>query len=165
MKASDRTPARSSAVAGSLLLRAAGFAILWWVLAEGRLEDPWVIAVCLGAALAVSAWISPIRPGVWRPLGILRFVPCFLIWSVQGGIDVARRAFHPAMPLRPEILTWTLRGSRRQSILLAWIVSLLPGTAAVSLENGMLRIHVLDSRLPVRKTLRDLERRVAAICD
>jgi multicomponent Na+:H+ antiporter subunit E len=165
MKESRENSKLPGRTARSIAVRAAGFAALWWVLAEGRLEDPWIAVVCLGIALAVSLRLLP--PGTWpfRPRGLIGFIPFFLLRSVQGGIDVAHRAFRPAMPLHPEIVTHRLRGSPLQAILLAWIVSLLPGTASVRLDRNVLHVHVLDSKLPIRKNLRDLERRVAAICD
>ena len=165
MNESEENSKRLGTTAPSIAVRATCFAVLWWVLAEGRLEDPWVAVVCMGIALAVSLRLLP--PGTWafRPRGLIGFIPFFLLRSVQGGIDVAQRAFHPAMPLHPEIVTHRLQGSARQAILLAWIVSLLPGTASVRLDRNVLHVHVLDSKMPIRNNLRELERRVAAICD
>lgn len=48
-------------------------------------------------------------------------------------------------------------------VLFLWVVSLLPGTAAVDLQGDKARIHVLDQRLADSGTLRELERRIAAM--
>ncbi|MBE0509552.1 MAG: Na+/H+ antiporter subunit E [Chromatiales bacterium] len=41
-------------------------------------------------------------------LGWLRFIPFFLLQSLLGGIDVARRAFHPRTPLSPTLIRYPL---------------------------------------------------------
>ncbi len=165
MKNSPKRPFPSAVTLQAVALRTAGFSLLWWILAEGRFEDLGFIIGCVAVAVTVSVCLWP--PGAWRcrPLGLIRFVPYFLWRSLQGGIDVARRAFAPSMPLQPEVITVPLGSSESQNLLLTWIVSLLPGTAGIRLEEDNLKAHVLDSRLPVRRNIEELRDRLARLCD
>jgi multicomponent Na+:H+ antiporter subunit E len=93
------------------------------------------------------------------------FVPFFLWRSLQGGVDVARRAFHPRMPITPELLDYPLRlppGLPR--VMLANIVSLLPGTLSATLNREVLKIHVLDGEAALLANLDTLEERVGKVC-
>ncbi len=149
--------------AASLALRAGTLVLLWWTLTEGGWDDPLFIAVAVLAALWASYKLCPQGEWRWQTLAVIRFLPYFFWNSLLGGIDVAARAFRPHMPLRPEIIDFKLEVSGKSPLLMAWIVSLLPGTASVSLRGDTLKIHVLDTRMPVRKKLRELERRLAPL--
>jgi multicomponent Na+:H+ antiporter subunit E len=136
--------------------------VLWCVLAEA---DPWadwpLAAAILIAALATSLRLRPQEHARIRPFAVLRLVPWFLAQSVVGGIDVARRALSPRMPLRPGFIEVRLRlhpGLPR--VAFVWIVSLLPGTAGVRLRGATLEVHVLDRELHTSEKLGALEERV-----
>jgi multicomponent Na+:H+ antiporter subunit E len=148
----------------SLLLRGLVFGGLWWVLTEG-VAYGWVLSVA-SIALAVAASLALVPPAAWRWRvgGLLRFVPFFIWQSVRGGIDVARRAFHPGLPIHPGTLDFPLRlppGPARAFF--AGTLSLLPGTLSTELRDDTVRIHTLDSRMPVAEQLRELEARVAEL--
>jgi multicomponent Na+:H+ antiporter subunit E len=49
-------------------------------------------------------------------------------------------------------------------VILANIVSLLPGTLSATLDGQALKIHVLDSRGDFMTELKALEQRVARMC-
>jgi multicomponent Na+:H+ antiporter subunit E len=83
---------------------------------------------------------------------------------VLGGVDVARRALHPDLPIDPGFIETPLRvKSDMARFAVATTMSLLPGTVSVEMRESTLRLHVLDRSLPVVKALADLERRVAAL--
>jgi multicomponent Na+:H+ antiporter subunit E len=92
-----------------------------------------------------------------------RFLPFFLWQSLRGGIDVARRALHPRLPLAPLLLDYPLRlPDGPACTFLANTVSLLPGTLSADLENGCLTVHVLDGSQPdVSAELQSLEALIA----
>ena len=156
--------AERSARAGALALRAMLFALLWWALANGDARS-WVVgvpAVILAMFLATRLSAEPIF--LPRPLALLRFLVDFLRLSFVGGLDVARRALSPAMPLDPALVPCTTRlptGPQRR--LLAAVVSLLPGTLCARLEGDGLLIHTLDRGLPVVAQVRHLENGLAAM--
>jgi multicomponent Na+:H+ antiporter subunit E len=148
----------------SLVSRALVFTVLWVLLSKNGWQD-WPLAVAVVAAATASSlalWPAGERVWRWRPL--LGFAPFFLRESLVGGVDVARRAFSPRMPLQPELreIPLRLRGEGAR-VFFAWTVSLLPGTASVRLGEDRLRIHVLDARLPSGRKVRELEDRVAAL--
>jgi multicomponent Na+:H+ antiporter subunit E len=148
----------------SLLARGLLFGGLWWVLTEGALHG--LVLSLASVVLAAMASMALVPPGAWRWRvgGLLRFVPFFLWQSAQGGIDVARRAFHPRLPIQPGTLVFPLRlppGPARAFF--AGTLSLLPGTVSTELRGDTVHIHTLDERMPVAETLRRLEARVAAL--
>jgi multicomponent Na+:H+ antiporter subunit E len=142
-----------------LLLRLAGCVLLWWILTGG---DPssWLIGGLTITLVLVLMAHQP-RPTWHISLpGLVRFIPYFLLQSLRGGIDVARRAFSPRRPLHPALLEYPLRlppGSAR--IFLLNSVSLLPGTLSADLQDDCLLVHVLDQQLDPH--LEQLEEHVA----
>lgn len=157
-------PAISSRVS-SLGWRAALLLVIWVVLAGGwpTKDGPLVLAL-IAAALLTSCRLCPPAPIGLRPWRVLRFIPWFLGQSLAGGLDVAKRALSPRMPLRAGFVALPLRASAGPSrTTLVWILNLLPGTAAVHLRESNLTIHVLDRELHTLEKLQNLERRVSAL--
>ncbi len=144
------------------LLRLVLFALMWWILTDGAM-DSWPIGVpVVLLATLVSVMLMP--PLSWSLRGILRFIPYFLWYSIRGGVDVARRAMHPRMPISPGLVDYRFRlppGLSR--VFMANTVSLLPGTLSVELEEEILRIHVLDETGAIDEELNVLENRLADI--
>lgn len=146
------------------LRRAPLFALLWWVLAEGRLE-----AWGLGAiAVAVATWASlHLLPPSRRRLalgGFLGFAGFFLRNSLRGGAQVAWMALRPRPGLRPALLELDLAlppGAPR--VLMLNTLGLMPGTLGVRLDGDRLKLHVLDERLPVAAEARVLEAHIARL--
>jgi multicomponent Na+:H+ antiporter subunit E len=74
------------------------------------------------------------------------------------------RAFNPRMPLQPGIVTYRLRlpdGPGR--VFFANSVSLQPGSFVAGIEGDVLKVHALDTAMPIAENLRELEDRVAAL--
>lgn len=148
----------------ALLSRLVGLTVLWWALGEGRVHEPLQGAFAVGAAGAVSLWLVPPGRWGWRWSALPGFVPFFLRESWLGGIDVARRAFHPRLPLRPGLLRYRVSLTREDArVFFTYVVSLLPGTLSVQLDGDVLVVHALDERLPVRERLSELERQVVRL--
>lgn len=106
-------------------------------------------ALALGALVtALAVWLSLRLMPATHPLVLwraVRHVPRFIAGSVDGGVDVARRAFSPNMRLRPgwlEVPTDLPDGAR---VVLGGELSLMPGTLAAGSEDGKLLVHVLDT--------------------
>lgn len=147
-----------------LLARAALFAIVWWWL-TGNDAPSWIVGgpVVL-AATVLSLRLRPQQRWRWRPAGVLPMAWFFLRESVRGGFDVARRAIRPSLPLKPGLLRFNTRlpaGSAR--LLFAGLVSLLPGTLSLGIEDAVLEIHALEASQGAVAELRALEERVAAL--
>ncbi len=145
-----------------ILRRGLLFALVWWILVGGEIASWWIgVPAVLLAATASVALLSPVT-FVWFEL--LRFVPFFLIRSFLGGVDVAWRAIHPAMPIAPDLVEYPLQlPSGLPCVFLANTVSLLPGTLSAELDSNCLKVHVLNGRKDVLSELETLERRVAAL--
>jgi multicomponent Na+:H+ antiporter subunit E len=138
------------------------FALLWWILTEGAMNS-WLV----GAPVVVFAVLASgaLLPGVfWSLSGIVRFVPFFLWRSLNGGVDVARRALHPRLPISPGLFDhrWRLPPGLPR-VLMANTVSLLPGTLSAELDEEHLRVHVLDYTGAFVSELITIEARVAQL--
>jgi multicomponent Na+:H+ antiporter subunit E len=148
----------------SIVLRSAFFAGLWWVL-QGGDSNGWVIPV-LVVLTAVAASLVLLPPRAWRlrPVKALRLLAFFLGFSVMGGMDVAKRALDPRLPVQPGMLVhrFRLQGTGARHLMMA-MVSLLPGTLSVDVEEDVLHVHALSLDLPVQRTLQRLEERIAAL--
>jgi multicomponent Na+:H+ antiporter subunit E len=134
----------------STAVRAAGFLVFWLVLAGVNPGDLPAAAVAVAAATFVSLRLLP--PGQFRlsPLGLARLVLRFPIQAVIAGVDVARRALDPRLPLRPGFVTYSPRlppANARDAF--CALASLMPGTLpADTNEDGTLLVHCLDIGQP-----------------
>ena len=157
-------------IARTLPPRLALFALLWWVLTDGRVGS-WTIGVPGVLLAALVSALSSARVGVgtdrwtsWSLRGVLRLVPFFLWYSLRGGTDVAFRAFAPTMPLAPDLVDYPLRlPPGRAQVLMANLTSLMPGTLSVLIQDRFLRVHVLNLHGAYESDLESLERHVAAV--
>ena len=148
----------------AVILHAGLFAALWWSLTGGAAASWLVGAPFVAAAAAASHRLWPAGTGWWSVAALVRFVGFFLRESARGGLDVARRALAPRMPLDPGTLELTCRLPRGPAeVFLVDVVSLLPGTLSVDLRGRVLTLHVLDRAAPAEADLRALEELVAAI--
>lgn len=146
-------------------LHVAFSAFLWWLLTEGNLSS-WEVGVpVIVAATIVSLTLFPSPRWRWRFSSFVRFLPFFLWQSLRGGVDVARRAFHPGLPLAPLFLNYRLRLPEGPAqVFLADLVSLLPGTLSADLQQGYLTVHALDGDpLVLTQELQSLENRTAEL--
>jgi len=142
----------------NILLRTAGFALVWWVLAEGR-NDGWALG---GVAILAATWASLVLlpPTAQRihVAALARFLAFFISNSVRGGAQVALLALRGSTALQPDIVTLPMQlppGGPR--VLLAYTLGLMPGTLSVDLAGDILYMHVLDARLPVAAEVQALE--------
>lgn len=145
----------------SVALRLALAVAIWWALADGDIPGGAgaVVAAAAVAATAVAGLAlrdrDRRRPRVHR---MPRFAAFFLWRSVLGGVDVARRALTPRVAVDPGFVDndpQLPEGSARA--LYIALVSVMPGTLVAEqlTPGGVLRVHVIDTALPVDD---DLER-------
>jgi multicomponent Na+:H+ antiporter subunit E len=97
--------------------------------------------------------MPPGRSGV-SPAALAGLALRFLYQSIVAGVDVARRALDPRLPLRPGFVAYPVRfppGTARNAF--TTLTSLLPGTVPAGEENGQLVYHCLDVDQPVASQL------------
>lgn len=144
-----------------LLVRTLAFLLLWVLLMGGPKQ------LAFGAATAaLAAWCS-VRLRAdgqlgLRPLGLLAMAPRFLWQSLVAGVDVARRAFDPRLPLNPGLIVYRPQlppGSAR-SLFTAY-TSLLPGTVPCGDGDGGVVYHCLDISQPIVEQLAAEEARLS----
>jgi len=145
-------------------LRVVLLAAWWMVLTRGDLAA-WLVGIPIVlAATWASVRLVPAVRWRWSLRGALKFGAFFARQSLLGGVDVAGRALHPRLPIRPGFASAPMRlphGAAR--VCLINVISLLPGTLAVDLEGDTLTLHTIDDRLQVVESVATLERHVAAM--
>lgn len=139
-------------------------ALVWWILAMPR-TDAWIaggFAVALGMLLHTG--LGGRGGERLRFRGLLGFLPFFLVQSLRGGIDVARRALSPSLPLSTGFLRYPIRLPEGPSrVFFMNCISLLPGTFSARLEGSALQVHLLAEDDGIGGRLALLEEKVAAL--
>lgn len=147
----------------SLLLRALVLAAGWVVLTEAEPSGFGFGAAVVTLALLAGLLLPASRAPRWSVPGLVRFAAVFVIGSLEGGVDVARRALAPGLPLTPAVVRYPLRlpaGPARN--LFMGTLSLMPGTLSVDLDGADLAVHVLVGSIDeVTRRCRELEAHVA----
>ncbi|WP_041921634.1 Na+/H+ antiporter subunit E [Hyphomicrobium denitrificans] len=139
----------------SAAIRGAMFFALWVILTLGDRND---FAVGIFAAI-IATWISlfllPPAPTHPSLLPLLKFMLHFFRQSVIAGLDVAKRAFDPKLPLNPGYVQFScpISAGPARSAFCA-LSSLLPGTMPVKSDaTGNVLVHCLDTLQPVVEQL------------
>jgi len=146
----------------TILSRGLLLSLIWWILSDGTASSWWIGAPAVLIALSCSIALLPATCFNW--LELLRFVPFFLLRSLLGGMDVARRAFPRRIPIAPILIEYPLRlPPGAAQVFMINTVSLLPGTLIAGLENNKLNVHVLDKETEFLSELELVEQRVAQI--
>jgi len=131
------------------------FFVLWIVIDQSIKPGNLVVGVLAAAAAAgLSLRLLPPATGRVRIGALLRLLPRFLWQSLVAGIDVARRAFAPRLPLAPGFVDYPVqlpRGSARNAFEL--ISSLMPGSVASDEGAASIEYHCLDVGQPVADQL------------
>jgi multicomponent Na+:H+ antiporter subunit E len=150
----------------AILVRGIAYFVVWMIMAGGQLAD-----VAPGIVVAILAtWVSlvllPPDPGFSkvRPLALLRLALRFVWGSTVAGLDIARRAFSPSLPLKLGYLDYPVGlppGTSRN--LFTSVTSLMPGTLPAGTdESGRLIYHCLDVEQPVLEELAQEEAQFVA---
>ncbi|MFO0875515.1 MAG: Na+/H+ antiporter subunit E [Phycisphaerales bacterium] len=159
-------PPRPGVAAG---LRAVVFLVFWLLLTGADRADLATGLVAPAVATGTSPPLPP-RRGRVRLAGLARLAVHFARQSVVAGLDVARRAFDPRLPLKPGFVAHRLRvprGAARNAF--TAMTSLMPGTVPVGFESpagpgglgglsergahDVLTYHCLDVDQPVASQL------------
>lgn len=137
--------------------------VLWLVLSGGH-PGAWVPGLIAAAgAAALSLRLLPPSGVSLRLLPLPGLVKQFLRDSLAGGVDVARRAFDPRLPVRPGWIRCRVQLAGGRRMLLGDIVSLMPGTMCAGAHEGALLVHCLDTGQPVQAQITGFERRLMTV--
>ena len=135
--------------------RAALFLAFWLMTAGYEPADLPVGLFAAAAATWASLWLLPPTDVRLRFSSLVTFSLHFFRQSVISGIDVARIAYDPRLPLRAGFVVYRcrLRSAGERAAFCA-LSSLLPGTLPTGTnEDGDLLIHCLDITQPVAANL------------
>ncbi|RZU99733.1 Na+/H+ antiporter subunit E [Spiribacter vilamensis] len=147
------------ALRNAILLRGMLLGTLWLVL-SGFAPSGLVIGLpAVAAAIGLSVRLLPPATGR-RPWWALPLIPGFIWRSLLGGLDVARRALDPRMPLSPGWRTLPRGLPAGGSFLIGTQYSLMPGTLVAGTRQGQYLVHLLDDRQALEPPLRRDEARL-----
>lgn len=135
------------------------FAGLWLALSAGE-PASWPVGVlAVAAAVALSLRLLPPSVHTLRAGQALRLLLAFVRGSWAGGLDVARRALDPRLPLHPGWVRhpFVLEPGPSRT-LLGDLLSLMPGTLAAGETREGLLVHALDTQRPVEEDVAGHER-------
>jgi len=136
---------------------------LWMVLMQSAMPLDLVVGAfaAIGATWA-SLYLLPPAAGRVRFLALVALLPRFAWQSLLAGIDVARRAFAPGLPLATGFVDYRTgfpRGQARNNF--ATITSLMPGSLPAGEGPDTIEFHCLDTGQPVVEQMAEEERRLA----
>lgn len=145
------------ALLGAVLWRG-GILALLWIAFTGAAAGALLYGVAaVGVAMAVSFALLPPQTTRWRLLRLLALAPGLLKLVWIGGVDVAVRALRPSMPLDPDWVEIGLGDARPDTgVVLAYLLTMMPGTLAAELEKGRLVLHVIDRGQDPARLAREL---------
>ena len=152
-----------------MIFRFISYLAIWLVMAGAGFGDILAGLAAAGLATWCSLVLLPPRrgPGSVRPLRLLRLALWFVWVSVLAGVDIARRAFSPSLPLSPGWLVYSSRlpPDVPRNVFMS-MASLMPGTLCTGTDaSGDLIVHCLDVGQPVASQLADEEARIVAALD
>ena len=137
------------------VIRAVAFSCLWLLLAGAHLGDLPGATVAVAAATWISLRTLPPRGGRLSLKGSARLLLRLPHQVAVGGVDVARRALDPRLPIRPGLVSVPCdlpRGPARQAF--CALTSLVPGTVpAGEDDHGALLFHSIDTSTDTRALL------------
>jgi len=141
---------RRSLDVSAAIWRAGWFLALWLVMAGAHVADLPAAATAVVLGTWASLRLLPPSGSRFSIPGVLRLVVVFLYESVVAGVDVARRALDPRLPMRPGLVSYPTAlppGAARN--VFTTLTSLLPGTVPAADEGRELVYHCLDVEQPV----------------
>ena len=146
----------------SIILRTLMFLVMWWVITVGDPASWWIGLPAVALGVTTSYYLMPKSNVNWYEL--VKFIPYFIIRSLVGGVDVARRALHPKLPIVPALIDYPLRlPIGLPQVFFINTVSLLPGTLMADSQGDTLKVHVLDETSGFIDEIRSVELSVAKI--
>lgn len=145
-----------------IILRAPIFLFIWWAITDGDPVSWWIGLPTVALAAIISHYLIPKTNINWYEL--FKFIAYFCSRSLVGGIDVARRALHPKLPIVPALIEYPVRlPTGIPQVLFINTISLLPGTLIADSHRDALKVHVLDETSEFIEEIRTLEQSIAKI--
>lgn len=140
------------------LLSLGAWLVLWALLSGNQ---GWAFGAPLAVFAACVSWQVSLHAEPVHLKHLPAFLGFFLAELFVGGWDVARRAWHPRLPIKPQWVHYQMSSTEpRVQLLLSAMVGLLPGTLASHFDGQTLCLHALDHRQNWYETIARLERKL-----
>lgn len=124
------------------------------------------VVSCLFVALVTSR--LQIVDSNERPLIIfirlVGYVPWLILEVVKSNIEVAKRIWHPGLPITPTIVTVKASQDTALGLVIhANSITLTPGTLSIDVEPGFIEVHALSTDSISGLENGEMDRRVARL--
>jgi multicomponent Na+:H+ antiporter subunit E len=123
------------------------------------------------ASCVLVAWLASRMEMVDKtesvPLILARmigYLPWLTVEIIKSNIDVAKRVWHPDLPISPTIVT--VKASQKTAlglVLHANSITLTPGTLSIDVEDGEIEVHSLAEELVAAFDDGEMDRRVTRL--
>lgn len=150
------------------LFPAAGLFSLWLLLSGHYSMLLVSLGVVCSLGVALLAWRLGVTHQSHHVAHFLLRLPLYLPWFirevVKSNLDVARRIWHPRLPISPRIIT--VRASQQTELGIAVhanSITLTPGTLSIDASEGQIQVHALAHEIAVGLAEGEMDRRVRAL--
>ena len=95
---------------------------------------------------------------------MIGYLPWLTVEIIKSNIDVAKRVWHPDLPISPTIIT--VKASQKTAlglVLHANSITLTPGTLSIDVEDGEIEVHSLTKELVAAFDDGEMDRRVTKL--
>lgn len=148
----------------AIMVRALLAGAAWWIISEGQLAATATGVIAVAIAVFFSLYLAAPGPGRVNAWKLSQFMGYFLTRSLLAGFDVGRRILHPALPITPTFARVPLAlPADRSRWLLVQVLSLVPGTLSVAIEEDELVLHCLNGDAAINEQVRAMEARIVPI--
>ena len=153
----------------TLVLTIFVFTTVWLIFTEFDFNSLIIGIFFVSIAVAMNLWLrnfdkqqGNIQPSI-RLLVVPKFLLFFIIQSIIGGLDTAKRAVSPSLEIVPSFIKYQMRflSIGVNSNLFINLVSLLPGSLIVLQEDDGILVHVLSQNQAIQEDIAKCERIVA----
>lgn len=118
-----------------------------WLILSGSYHP---VHMALGAITACTVvWLGPKAAPHTRRFGCLSallYMPWLFMQVLKSGLHVSRLILHPALPIKPELVSYeTKLSSDGELVVLGNSITLTPGTITVEIAPRRLIVHAIDT--------------------
>ncbi len=140
-----------------------------WLLLSGYFETLLLVLGLVSCAFVV--WIAKRQdvvdheghPVNLRPIRWIQYTFWLIGEIVKSNIDVARRVWHPKLPISPTIVKVPADADELRQVIYANSITLTPGTVSIDLTDATITVHALTREGAMALEQGEMARRVRGV--
>jgi multicomponent Na+:H+ antiporter subunit E len=143
---------------------------LLWLLLSGYYAKPLLLSLGVFSAVGVTLLALKFRilnlneGGVFFHCRMLLYLPWLFKEIVKSNLDVSRRIWQPAMPVKPQVVFVKANQKTEIGLVLhANSITLTPGTLSIDTGGGLIEVHALSEASGDQVLKGEFDRRICAL--